>query len=102
MKRISILLSLCFYVCTQIEAQQQFPAPADSVKNITYIDSIFRELPEVMITGERPVAKAEQGKWVYDLPPVVWNEWSLYPVANLAQTCHELRNVPKFISAIRM
>lgn len=32
-------------------------------KNVAYIDSLFRELPEVMITGERPVVKAEQGNW---------------------------------------
>lgn len=87
MKRIYILLSLCFYVCTQIEAQQQFPAPADSVKNIAYIDSIFRELPEVMITGERPVVKAEQGKLVYDLPRLV----NTLPVDNAYDA---LKNLP--------
>lgn len=33
-----------------------------------YMDSLFQQLPEVMVKGERPVVKAEQGKLVYDLP----------------------------------
>ena len=43
----------------------------DSIKNIGYMDSLFQELPEVMITGERPIVKAEQGKLVYDVPRLV-------------------------------
>ena len=81
MKRISLLLPLCVCAWMPVAAQQeqtaqqeqQMQAPADSVKNIAYIDSIFKELPEVMITGERPIVKAEQGKLVYDLPRLVGN-----------------------------
>lgn len=79
MKRIYLLLSLCIYAWGHMSAQQEQQAhpkepvqtPVDSVKNMVYIDSIFRELPEVMITGERPIVKAEQGKLVYDLPRLV-------------------------------
>ncbi|WP_285819438.1 outer membrane beta-barrel family protein [Bacteroides acidifaciens] len=75
MKRISLLLPLCVCAWMPVAAQQeqQMQAPADSVKNIAYIDSIFKELPEVMITGERPIVKAEQGKLVYDLPRLLGN-----------------------------
>lgn len=75
MKRICLLLPLFFCVWMPIAAQQkqQTQSPVDSVKNIAYIDSIFQELPEVMITGERPIVKAEQGKLVYDLPRLVGN-----------------------------
>ena len=75
MKRISLLLPLCVCAWMPLAAQQeqQMQAPADSVKNIAYIDSIFKELPEVMITGERPIVKAEQGKLVYDLPRLLGN-----------------------------
>lgn len=81
MRRICLLLPLCVCAWMPVAAQQeqtaqqeqQMQAPADSVKNIAYIDSIFKELPEVMITGERPIVKAEQGKLVYDLPRLVGN-----------------------------
>lgn len=75
MKRINLLLSFCFCAWMSLAAQQeqQPQTPVDSVRNIAYIDSIFKELPEVMITGERPIVKAEQGKLVYDLPRLVGN-----------------------------
>ena len=69
MKRTYLLLLLLFLYWMYASAQQVQPGrePADSVKNVAYIDSLFRELPEVMITGERPVVKAEQGKLVLSL-----------------------------------
>lgn len=75
MKRICLLLPLCVCAWMPVAAQQeqQTQVPVDSVKNIAYVDSIFKELPEVMITGERPIVKAEQGKLVYDLPRLVGN-----------------------------
>ena len=75
MKRTYLLLLLLFLYWMYASAQQVQPVrePADSVKNVAYIDSLFRELPEVMITGERPVVKVEQGKLVYDVPRLVSN-----------------------------
>ena len=63
MKRTYLLLLLLFMYWMYASAQQVQTAqePADSVKNVAYIDSLYRELPEVMITGERPVVKAETG-----------------------------------------
>ena len=60
MKRTYLLLLLLFMYWMYASAQQVQTAqePADSVKNVAYIDSLYRELPEVMITGERPVVKA--------------------------------------------
>lgn len=72
MKRIILILLLLFHAWSYMSAQQQVQESADSV-NIAYADSLFRELPEVMITGERPLVKAEQGKLVYDLPRIVSN-----------------------------
>ncbi len=37
----------------------------------TRLDSIYQSLPEIMITGQRPIVKAEQGKLVYDLPRLI-------------------------------
>ena len=100
MKRISLLLPLCVCAWMPVAArqeqtaqqEQQMQAPADSVKNIAYIDSIFKELPEVMITGERPIVKAEQGKLVYDLPRLVGN----LPVDNAYDAVKNLPGVMDF------
>lgn len=72
MKRTYLLLLLLFMYWMYASAEQVQTAqePADSVKNVAYIDSLYRELPEVMITGERPVVKAEQGKLV------TFRDWS--------------------------
>lgn len=92
MKRIYLLLFSFLCVGMHVVAQegQQTQQPADSVKNSAYIDSLFQELPEVMITGERPVVKAEQGKLVYDVPRLVGN----LPVDNAYDA---VRNLPGVI-----
>lgn len=106
MKRIILILLLLFQVwwmCmsaqqqNQQRNQQQTKFSSDSVKithtdsldclNTAYTDSLYRELPEVMITGERPLAKTEQGKLVYDLPRIVSN----LPVDNALDA---LKNLP--------
>ena len=75
MKRISLLFMslLCVWLHVTAQVGQSSQEPVDSVKNIGYIDSLYQELPEIMITGERPVVKAEQGKLVYDVPRLVGN-----------------------------
>ena len=62
MKRMIIIaLSL---VTLSVQAQEDV--------NIAYVDSLFGQLPEVMVKGERPVVKAQQGKLVYfSCPPHV-------------------------------
>lgn len=63
MKRINLLFMslLCVWISATAQVGQQSQEPVDSIKNIGYMDSLFQELPEVMITGERPIVKAEQG-----------------------------------------
>ena len=75
MKRINLLFMslLCVWISATAQVGQQSQEPVDSIKNIGYMDSLFQELPEVMITGERPIVKAEQGKLVYDVPRLVGN-----------------------------
>lgn len=85
MKRINLIVALFFSAWMPMMAQES--APADSVKNKAYIDSLFMELPEVMITGDRPLVKAEQGKLVYDLPRIVTN----LPVDNAYEA---IKNLP--------
>ena len=57
--RTVIIFCLCLFTFT-VQAQ-------DDV-NYTYMDSLFQQLPEVLVKGERPVVKAERGKLIYDLP----------------------------------
>ena len=64
---------LCVWISATAQVGQQSQEPVDSIKNIGYMDSLFQELPEVMIIGERPIVKAEQGKLVYDVPRLVGN-----------------------------
>ena len=53
------------------------------------LDSLYQTLPEVMITGERPIVKAAQGKLVYDLPRLIRN----LPVDNAYDAVKELPGV---------
>ena len=60
--RAAIIFCLCLLA---------FSAQAQDDVNYTYMDSLFQQLPEVLVKGERPVVKAERGKLVYDLPRMV-------------------------------
>lgn len=83
MKRIYLIALLVF---TTFMAKAQI-----KVNDSTYLflDSLYMNLPEVMITGERPIVKAEEGKLVYDLPRIV-NE---LPVNNALEAIKELPGI---------
>ena len=53
------------------------------------MDSLFQQLPEVLVKGERPVVKAERGKLVYDLPRMV----ERLPVNNAYEAVKELPGI---------
>ena len=77
-KLLIITLSL---VTLSIQAQEDV--------NILYVDSLFGQLPEVMVKGERPVVKAQQGKLVYDMPRLL----EQLPVSNAYEALKELPGV---------
>lgn len=93
MKRINLLFMslLCVWISATAQVGQQSQEPVDSIKNIGYMDSLFQELPEVMIIGERPIVKAEQGKLVYDVPRLVGN----LPVDNAYDV---VKNLPGIVN----
>ena len=67
MKRFYLLSVICF-LTTGIFAQEntgeERTLSADSIiTSDARLDSIYQSLPEVMITGERPVVKASQANW---------------------------------------
>ena len=78
--RTAIIFCLCLLA---------FSAQAQDDVNYTYMDSLFQQLPEVLVKGERPVVKAERGKLVYDLPRMV----ERLPVNNAYEAVKELPGI---------
>ena len=78
--RTVIIFCLCLFTFT-VQAQ-------DDV-NYTYMNSLFQQLPEVLVKGERPVVKAERGKLIYDLPRMV----ERLPVNNAYEAVKELPGI---------
>ena len=66
-----------------------FAAQAQNDVNYTYMDSLFQQLPEVLVKGERPVVKVERGKLVYDLSRMV----ERLPVNNAYEAVKELPGI---------
>lgn len=75
-----MIICLCLLTCL-VQAQDEV--------NYTYMDSLFQQLPEVLVKGERPVVKAERGKLVYDLPRMV----ERLPVNNAYEAIKELPGI---------
>lgn len=72
---------------------------ADSlVTTDSRLDSLFQTLPEVMITGERPIVKAQPGKLVYDLPRLIANQ----PVDNAYDAMKELPGVTEMNGGLQL
>ena len=80
MIRTAIVIGLCLFA---------FSAQAQEDVNYTYMDSLFQQLPEVLVKGERPVVKAEKGKLVYDLPRLL----EKLPVNNAYEAIRELPGI---------
>ncbi|MDE6349028.1 MAG: outer membrane beta-barrel protein [Bacteroides sp.] len=99
MKRIYLLFIACSLCGSTLLAQENNGTAtattprtlsADSlITTDARLDSLYHTLPEVMITGERPIVKASQGKLVYDLPRLVQN----LPVDNAYDAVKELPGV---------
>ncbi len=65
MKRFFLLLIILLSLSiTSLYAQQ-----TDSIH--VFMDSVLVRLPEVMVKGERPVVKVEEGKLKYDVPRLI-------------------------------
>lgn len=84
MKRIAILFVFSFSLILSLSSQIQ-------VNDTMYLflDSLLMELPEVMVKGEQPIVKSEEGKLVYDLPRLVED----MPVNNAFDAIKELPGV---------
>ncbi len=98
--RCNYFLSLIFCALNVSLSAQEKPDSANAdngrilsadslITTDAHLDSIYQSLPEVMITGQRPIVKAEQGKLVYDLPRLIGN----LPVDNAYDAVKELPGV---------
>lgn len=74
---------LCLFLVPAFFVQAQ-----DDVDYI-YMDSLFQQLPEILVKGERPIVKAEKGKLVYDMPRLLDN----LPVHNAYEAVKELPGI---------
>ena len=102
MKRF-YLLSVISLFSAGISAQEitggERTLSADSIiTSDVRLDSIYQSLPEVMITGERPVVKASQGKLVYDLPRLIRD----LPVDNAYDAVKELPGVTEMNGGLQL
>ena len=102
MKRF-YLLSVISLFSAGISAQEitggERTLSADSIiTSDARLDSIYQSLPEVMITGERPVVKASQGKLVYDLPRLIRD----LPVDNAYDAVKELPGVTEMNGGLQL
>ena len=76
------LLTICFcWFALSVWGQQD--------TTFLYMDSLFQQLPEVLVRGERPVIKAEKGKLIYDVPRII----EKLPVTNAYEVLKELPGV---------
>ncbi len=62
MKPRCSLFILSLFVCALSYAQE-----TNKITDSLTIDSLYRDLPEVIVKGERPTVKLERGKLVYNM-----------------------------------
>ena len=72
---IIVFTALCFNAVAQSQDEN--------------LDSLYYSLPEAMVTGEKPVVKADKGKLIYDLPHIIKD----LPVDNVYDAIKELPGV---------
>lgn len=108
MKRIYYLSFVFCALSTTLSAQEntdhtstgnERTLSADSlITTDARLDSLYQSLPEIMVTGERPVVKAEQGKLVYDLPRILHE----MPVDNAYDAVKELPGVTEMNGVLQL
>lgn len=102
MKRFYLLSIICLLsagISAQEKAGEERTLSADSIiTSDARLDSLYQSLPEVMITGERPVVKASQGKLVYDLPRLIHD----LPVDNAYDAVKELPGVTEMNGILQL
>ena len=91
MKRLILISALggCLTLSALAQEQERTLSADSIVTTDKRLDSLYRNLPEVMVVGRRPVVKAEAGKLVYDLPRLIKEK----PVNNIYEALKYLPGV---------
>lgn len=98
MKRLFLFLLMGFAIAGLSAQQLQETKQADEAYTLSAdsiitgdarMDSLYRNLPEVLVTGERPVVRAKAGKLEYDLPRLIADK----PVDNIYEALKQLPGV---------
>lgn len=92
------LLTLMLVSGIGLTARAQVLATDTLATDDARIDSLYRTLPEVLVTGERPVVKAGAGKLVYDLPRLIQDR----PVDNAYDALKELPGIVEMGGALTL
>ncbi|MDR0962227.1 MAG: outer membrane beta-barrel protein [Mediterranea sp.] len=99
MKIPYLLLVFAFSTAVAMAQQPERTLSADSIITTDgRLDSLYQSLPEIMVTGERPIVKSQQGKLVYDLPRLIRN----LPVDNAYDAVKELPGVAEVNGSITL
>lgn len=106
MKRTYLLIFVCFALSISLSAQEKTSDTDDNrtlsadslITTDSRLDSLYQSLPEVMITGERPIVKAQEGKLVYDLPRLIQS----LPVDNTYDAVKELPGVTEMNGSLQL
>ena len=87
MKRKALLLFLLIATALQMTQAQQNDSMAVAIDSLTY--NMYKNLPEVMVSGQRPVVKAKHGMLEYDMPRLLGK----LPVNNVYEAVKQLPGV---------
>ena len=89
MRRILWMAAVSAFVVLPLKAQKTGNVAPKDTTTYLYMDSLFQQLPEVMVRGERPIAKISKGTLVYDLPRLLEQQ----PADNAFETLTKLPGV---------
>ena len=90
MKKVFFIsISVCTFLCVRAQ-ESNLPTVQDTLTwHTNRLDSLYKELPEVLITGEKPIVKAKAGKLIYDLPRLIQDKG----VTNIYEAIKELPGI---------
>lgn len=89
MRRILWMAAVSAFAVLPLKAQKTGNVAPKDTTTYLYMDSLFQQLPEVMVRGERPIAKISKGTLVYDLPRLLEQQ----PADNAFETLTKLPGV---------
>jgi hypothetical protein len=85
MKHTLVFVFMTLALAIQMLHAQHTDSLAVAVDSLTY--NMYKNLPEVMVSGQRPVVKAKRGMLEYDMPRLI----EKLPVDNVYEAVNSCR-----------